>query len=239
MLISINIPDDCVCLLKDGQTVEFDVSFLEKKVQTEINIPLAKKIGVPPAKIFRYLKKFVGENIRKGEIIAVKQNLLSSNKYMSDHEGMIKEIDHEEGKIVISVYSGNKNIIQAFFKGQINSVKKDEMILQTSSGHEFDLKQADENFGGEVYYLKEERPDLINSENIQNKILVTQSLSPICQIKAEAVGAKGLVTLKKIAEKSDVPYAQLKNIEDLEKIFDKKLRYCLINERNDKIYFYT
>ncbi|MDO8741813.1 MAG: hypothetical protein Q7J11_01565, partial [Candidatus Roizmanbacteria bacterium] len=99
MLISVPISTADHCLLKEGQQVDFDTPFLEKKVEEEINISIAKNLGVSPQKIFHYLKKFVGESIEKNETIAINKGIFTSKKIVSKYAGQIKEINHSDGSI--------------------------------------------------------------------------------------------------------------------------------------------
>ncbi len=65
MQISISYPSSFKCLLKQGQNVDFNTPYLEKKISVDVSIPIAKKLGVNPTHIFRYLKKLVGEKLTK------------------------------------------------------------------------------------------------------------------------------------------------------------------------------
>src|SRR4030065_1627239 len=108
MLITIPFSSSDRCLLKEGQMVDFETPFLQKKVEEEINIAIAKNLNVPPQKIFHYLKKFVGESIEKNETIASNKGLFTTKKVISKHSGLIKEINHSDGSITIS----SKNEVQ-------------------------------------------------------------------------------------------------------------------------------
>ena len=124
MLISISISVFDRCLLKEGQLVDFDTPFLEKKVEEEINVSIAKNLDVPPQKIFHYLKKFVGESIEKNETIAINKGIFTTKKIVSKYSGLIKEINHSDGSITILNKTEIENTINSFFKGKVNKIKK-------------------------------------------------------------------------------------------------------------------
>ncbi len=235
MVISIEIPEEVKCLLKSGQMVNFDTPFLERKTQIEKDIFLAKEMGIEPDKIFHYLKKFVGENITKGETLAIKKDLLSTRKVTCDYDGVIKEIDHTEGKVILASYSNEKKTLPAFFKGEVLEVKKNSFSLKVTDGLEVEIKKTDNDFGGEVFYLKD---NLLTPAKIGNKILLAQEISSYLQAKAETLGATGFVTLTKLKDHSDLPQAQIKEISDFKKIVEAKYSYCLIIKKNSRIYFY-
>ena len=55
IIIPLSITDHC--LLKEGQTVDFETPFLQKKVEEEINISIAKNLNVSPQKILTFPQK--------------------------------------------------------------------------------------------------------------------------------------------------------------------------------------
>jgi len=67
-------PKTVSVFLKKGQEVDFDTPFLDTEENVNIQIPIANSLNISPSKIFNFLKKFVGENIKKGDIIAVKRD---------------------------------------------------------------------------------------------------------------------------------------------------------------------
>ena len=238
MIIKIPIPVESKCLLKVGQKVTFDTPFLEKKTATDIHVPLAKTLRIPPSKIFRYLKKFVGDHTEKGEALANKKTLLSSQTIICEYAGIIKEINHVEGVMIISVFEGKKNSITSYFTGEVVEMKKDELSLKVNEGKEYMLKTVSTDFGAETFYLKDDNAQLTDMK-IQNKILICESLSSYSQTKAEALGATGFISVRDPSDTLTVFYAMLKSAEDLKKIFQSHLPYCLADKKSSRIYFYA
>jgi hypothetical protein len=238
MLIAITIPENAKCLLKSGQNVEFDTDFLENKVENEIEIPISKKIGIPPAKIFRHLQKFVGENITKGEILAVKKDLFSSRTIICDYDGVVKEVDHEEGRVVLLTNTGQKDTVKAYFKGQVNEINKNTVVIKVGEGKEFELKKTTGSFGGEVCYFNRKENESLKAEQVANKVVVAEAIDSYFQSKAEALGACGYVSLMKLTDSTALPHAVIKSLDDFKKIVSLKHPYCLIEAKNSKIYFY-
>src|SRR3989344_7443649 len=124
MNITVSIPDGVKCLLKTGQKVEFSTPFLENKVINDITIPVAKKLNIASDKIFNYLKKFVGDSIGNNEIIAEKKGLIGRSKIISNSPGIIKEINHYTGEIIVSYPTSQKDQLLAFFKGEVSGIDK-------------------------------------------------------------------------------------------------------------------
>ncbi|MEK7633408.1 MAG: hypothetical protein AAB437_01025, partial [Patescibacteria group bacterium] len=175
MLISIPIYTADRCLLKEGQSVDFKTPFLEKKVEEEVNISIAKSLGVPPQKIFHYLKKFVGESVEKGEIIAVNKSMFSTKKIISKYSGQIKEINHSDGSITISSKTKIDNVVNAFFKGNVNKIKKNEILIETNKGEQFPAKNVSHDFGGKTFYSINNSD--FTSENLLNSVVVCDSIT--------------------------------------------------------------
>src|SRR5690348_13796047 len=101
MTIAFTVPLESDILIKKGQEVDFDTPFVKAAETQTIEIDLAKKLSTAPKNIFQHLKKFVGEAINKGDLIAQSSSLLSSKSYYSEQQGVIKEIDHNRGVIII------------------------------------------------------------------------------------------------------------------------------------------
>lgn len=155
MLISIPISVFDRCLLKEGQLVDFNTPFLSgNKVEEEINISVAKNLGVPPQKIFHYLKKFVGETIEKDEVIAINKGVFKTNKIVSKYSGLIKEINHSDGSIVVQSKTEIETTVNSFFKGKVDKIKKNEVIIAVDKGEQVPAKNISRNFGGGGLFIQ-------------------------------------------------------------------------------------
>lgn len=236
MLISIPLSVSDHCLLKEDQAVDFDTPFLQKKVEEEVNVSIAKNLNVSPQKIFHYLKKFVGETIEKDEIIAVNKGMFTTKKIVSKYSGLIKEINHSNGSITILSKTEVENTINSFFKGKIAKIKKNEMSIEVGKGEQFPAKNANQNFGGKIFY-SDNSLDFF-TENVSNSIVVCENITSYYKSKAEALGCKGFLSLSKLSEDLEAPFAQFKNISDYKKIVKSKFAYCTVVSSSSTIYFY-
>ena len=234
IIIPLSVSDHC--LLKEGQTVDFDTPFLQKKTEEEVSISIAKNLNVSPQKIFHYLKKFVGETIEKDETIAINKGLFTTKKIVSKYSGLIKEINHADGTITILSEEETENTINSYFKGKVNKIKKNELSIEVSKSEEYPGKNINQNFGGKTFYLDENLD--FNSENLFNSIVVCENITSYYKAKAEALGCQGFLSLSKFNEESSAPFAQLKNINDYKKIVKTKFTYCTILSNSSNIYFY-
>ena len=235
MIINIPIPEDVKYLIQTGQTVNFDTQLIEIKERVDIAIHISQKLNIPSDKIFMYLKKFVGDDVNKGDILAEKKGFMTKQAVISEDEGIIKEVNHDSGEIVISATKGRENQIKAFFKGEVLDLKKNSLKLKVHDGHAFTLKQASADFGGELHYLGDDS-DLVSQE-IAEKVLLAENINPYIKVKTEALGIRGYISFQAPPD-TQLPYCQIKNIEDQKKIFKLGYPYCYIDKSSGKIYFY-
>ncbi|MFA6081628.1 MAG: hypothetical protein WC741_04445 [Patescibacteria group bacterium] len=236
MLITIPISVSDQCLLKEDQEVDFETPFLQITAEEEVNISIAKNLNVSPQKIFHYLKKFVGESIEKNEIIAINKGMFTTKKIVSKYSGLIKEINHSNGSITILSQTEIKNTVNSFFKGKIAKIKKNELSVEVGKGEQFPVKNTNQNFGGKTFYA--DKNSDFYTENVSNSVIVCENITSYYRSKAEALGCKGFLSLSKLSEDLEAPFAQLKNINDYKKIVKTKFTYCTVVSNSSTIYFY-
>jgi len=238
MQITVSIPNDARFLIKANQKVEFKTPFFEKRTRNSNILLISQSLGIPPKKIFKFLKKFVGDSVKKGDLIGIKKDLFSTKRIVSSFDGVIKEIDYEEGKIIIESFK-DSNVFSTYFKGTVVELKKDRAIIKVESGKEYELKKAGTDFGGPTLYEKDiSRVDGLRADQIERKILIFDSPTSFVLTKMEALGLKGMVSLRLLTEESHLPMAQLRSIDDFKQILSQQFPYCLVNQKLSKIYFY-
>lgn len=239
MLLSLKIPGGTKLLVKAGQKLDFDTPFYRSKSEVDFSIAIAGKLDVPPAKIFHYLKRFVGETVEKGSVVAVKKNLLSTTKVVSEKAGIIKEVNHHEGVLIISSMEGAESDHMANIKGEVSEIKTNEIKIKIADGIEFPLKIASGVFGGETLFVKSDTDQNLTETDVQGKVIIAKSLSDFFVIKLEALGAIGIVTLfKPDSPHTSLPFGYLKNIDDFEKIAKKTLNCCFVDASCSRIILY-
>lgn len=239
MNITFSLPFNGELLIKAGQKVDFKDPIAKKQAAEEITIPLASILKVSPNAIFKSLKKFVGEAFSKGDLIAEHKGMLGSKKYHSEFDGIIKEINHTEGTIVVETTSDKKDTEYAFFKGEVEDIADGKVTLKVDKYVQFELKEANNDFGGETLIITEKVLPTISSDDVNEKVIFAEKLQPYDQVKLETLGIKGLITLHPHAQEPSVPKAILKEIQDWEKIQKQHFPYCIISKNNNTIYFYA
>lgn len=238
MIVHFDIPNEVSILVKKGDEINFNTLLYQINSYEEKKIYLAENLQINPKNIFRFLKKFVGEKVEKNETIATKKTFFSQKNIKSPVSGIIKEIDHHQGLIIIESLSNNAKKVFSPFKGVIEKVSKNELQIKINKPQDYQIKKTTFDFGGETFYLKENQFFDIESDQVENKIIISEKLPSFSQIKLEALGVKGFITLESLPNKTDVNFALIKNIDDFEKIKKNQFPYCTIISKTDKIYFY-
>lgn len=237
MLISLSIPKDSVVLVNKDQKLDFQSPVFEKNIEKDLSINISEKLGINPKNIFRYMKKLVGAEIKKDEILAEKTGVFSSTKVLSPQEGLIREIDHNLGLVILTSKSIDKNKIFSPIKGLVEKVGKQDIEIKVVKGIEIEGKNNSFDFGGEIFYFDPER--FTSAADISGRIIVAEKIQSFMQTKIEALGAKGFVTVEKLIEETDLPFAVIKDLSDFKKIKKSDFPYCASIASSDNIYFYS
>jgi len=259
MIITLALPKNAHFKIRKGVTINFGDPLYEVETRQETRINIAEKLRVKPEDIFRHVVKVIGEKVKKGELIAKKKNILKTDKIYSDADGLIKEINHQTGEIVLVAdlaVCGDKKIITANFKGIIEDIKKKLTLNQSAesaddlglprtdlrsgswvkikieNGIEFELKDINSDGGGEVFYFKEESFFFrITEDQIKNKIIVLPNLKSHMEAKCEALGCSGFVLLTGKLP-TNLPSAKIKNINDYQRIIQLNCRYVIYSKKD-------
>ncbi len=239
MEINISFPSNVKFLVKANQDIDLQTPLYEEKQKKTITINLAKKLKIKPEKIFDYLNFFVGDEIKKNDIIASKKDLFQTKTCLSEFNGLIKEINHHTGEIILTSQSDQSMKNKSSFKGKIINIEKNNLIINLPKGHQFQIKKTNfEFFGGKSLYLLEKHLENLTRDQIEQNIMIIEIPTSYLQIKAEALGGKGFITLKSLPETTNAPFALLKKRDDFKKIFTYNHKYCLFIKNKMTVYFY-
>lgn len=225
--------------IHEGDFIEFNTPIVIKKKTQEITIPIASLLQVQEDKIFNYLTKFVGEEIRKGDTIGKKKALFGMKEYKSEIDGIVREINHQLGCLVVDAQLEEETEYESFISGKVVEKTEKYLTVEVKEGKHFSLKHANNVFGGEVVIVLSENISLLTDDDVNNRIVVTQKLAPHEQVKLETLGARGFVTLHTLPENGYVPWAQFSTIPDWEEAAKHQYPYCTIDKKNARIYFYS
>ncbi|MFW5704128.1 MAG: hypothetical protein ACOCXQ_04775 [Patescibacteria group bacterium] len=238
MKIVVPIPEEADVLIKKGDTVDFDTPFITNITVEEVKISLASNLGFEPDKIFMYLHKFVGDEIKKDELLAEKKAFLSTKQYVSEFHGTVKEINHYDGSITLEKKREGSVATNCYFQGKVEEIEKDKLILKVKHASEFLLRDEAPAFGGPTLYYDLVTSDDLTEEKIAGKVIIAEKLATFDIVKFEALGATGFVTLQPPEEETITPIAVVKQIKDFENMKKQVFSCCIIGPEHTTIYLY-
>lgn len=225
-------------LIKSGQKVDFSTPLMRKGASETITVNIASHLGIAPADIFLSVKKVVGDEVKGGEVLAEKKTILSVKKFISPREGTVREINHEEGTMVIEVTEQKSETSRCFFTGTIEKITPDQICLKVGTAAEFALAKTDATFGGMIAFLEAADVTSVTQEKIIDHVIFIPTITPYEQAKIETLGAAGFVTTSSLATDEMPPKAVLSSKQDAAKIKSARLTYCIIDKKNDTLFLY-
>lgn len=238
MKIPVIIPAETELLVQKGQEVNFGTPFVRRNAVEIIKIPLASALGFSPDKIFIFLHKFVGDKVQRGELLAEKKAMMSSRQYLSEYDGTIKEINHYDGTVTLETPKEDTFEQNCFFKGTIEEIEGNVLLLKISHGKQYPLMEAAPFFGGEVVLYDSALGSQITEDEVNDHVIVADKLTSYDQTKLEALGAQGFVLLQNNDDPASVPTAMLKTVPEFEEIKKQGFSACMIGPDHTTIYFY-
>lgn len=236
--INLSIPKNSQLLIEMGKNLDFQSPFYQIKKTVCEKIPLAKLLNINKEKIYQYIKKTVGQKVKKNEIIAQRKGFLSEKKIVSPIDGEIIEINHENGEMIIAYQSKDNKTKNCFFKGVVKEIKNNIVSVQIKNGVKIPLDEVNLQAGGEIFFYRSDSLFFqISEEDIKDKIVITEKLTSHVNLKCETLGCSGFLFIEK-EEKPSIPYGRLNNIKYLKRIIDNNLKYCLFSNIDQFVVFY-
>lgn len=238
---------DVALVVKNNDLVSVGQVIAKKILKNEFVVDLARDFSMSPEKIRKSLRKKPGDEVKKGEVLAIKKGFLglSVEKILSRVEGKFLRFERESGKIVIGQDGEGVELdIVSPVEGRVVLCNNEKLVIESDK----DSFKARKGFGGsviaEVYILdgafenKEKERDreislyyALDSEAV-NKIVVGKMFPRDLLIKSAGMGVAGIVgteirdeDIEYLAKrKMEVPLLEVDNeiIENLKKWKGKK-----------------
>ena len=237
MKVPVKIPSNAEILIQTGQKVDFSTPFMQKKGKKKMEIPLARTLHFHPEKIFLNLKKVIGDRVQKGEMLAEHKAFLSTKQYFSKVDGIISEVNHITGNLILDIESSDLHITNCFFTGEVMAIHEDHIEIGVNKMQKFETTEALDHYGGaQVFYL--ENAASCAEEDVEAKYVCTTLIDPLAHIKIEAFGAQAYITDTKKNVNGTIKQIVLQNPEDFQEIKNHKYPYCLVGFDNTSIFLY-
>lgn len=240
--ISITIPSGSLPLVQVGDVVTFNtelVGVTQKPVITK-TIQIAETLKFKPGKIFKHLRKNIGDKIYKGDVVATKEAVFATKKYIADEDGVLTSVNHHSGEIIIEHTSSDEKSekILAMVEGTVSSLEIDKIHIKTSKTLSIELaKEAAERIGGKVVITDKEHAMQLTLPQVQGNIILSSDLSDYVFSKFEALGASHIIVSEQISTSSPRMLV-LNNPKDMQTIIDFVPHAVYANASEKNITFY-
>lgn len=165
-----------------------------------VTVDVAFELGCKPADVPRYMLRHVGQEVKKGQIIAKKGEgqAFFSKTALTPVSGVISEVDARTGKVTIS-RPFKEVVVKAFITGRVSSVmERLGCVVETPGVRLTGMFGVGRESHGPLKVLvgspdEPLTPDLITPD-CKGKILVGgSSVTDEALAKALSVGAKGVI----------------------------------------------
>ncbi len=197
-----------------GDKVTFgQVVFRPKQTKVD-KFNLADLLQVKPKYLSKYLKIKPGTQVKSGDVLAKKVNLLQKLDIKSPSEGKFEIIDEVKGIAAISKsYPGKETL--AWFSGKVKEVDKNKVVFEVN-GHSIKAEDGKgEPVSGQLLVIDADIDSLSMPTEVERCILAIREALPAIVAKANTLGALAIIA-EKIDEPSfKLPYLQIQNISQL------------------------
>lgn len=239
MTITVHLEDQTgELLIKKGDNVDFDTPLIKKSKNEELKIQIASILKIQPGKIFMHLNKIVGDDVKKGDIVAEKKTILKKRYFISDVDGVIKEINHEDGTITLSAQSDSLDQTLSFFKGKIKEIGGNTVTIEVSDVKSIPLSVARSTFGGEMIFITHDSTSSLNEERVKNKIVCAKSITEYDASRLEVLGVRGIITKHKLPSSVMAASAQIQNPQDFDSLAKEHHPYCIVDKQSTTMFSY-
>lgn len=232
MVLDIPIDPDKKLAIKVGEQVDFNTLLYKNKEKKEERIEVAELLAIHPKKIFHHLKKNVGDSLVAGDLLAEKKTFFTDKKVTSHIEGVITEVDHIEGIVLIETQKDTHSEY-CWFAGHVEDVSKKSVRIKIGKHEEYTAKYVENDFGGVVWLFSGQ------GQCPEHPVGIAEKATEYEVAKLEALGGRGLITTYKYVGETNLPKAELKLISSYKELSTKQFSYCFAHAQHSTIILYS
>lgn len=233
MILEIPVDPEKKLAIKVGEKVEFNTPLYTNTEKSSERIEVAELLSIHPKKIFHHLRKNVGDSIIIGDLLAEKKSFFSDKKVTSHIEGVITEIDHIEGVVLIETQKDTQSE-QCWFAGHVVEVSKKQVHIKIGRHIALEAKYVEGDFGGMIWLLSER-----GAESPAYPVGITERATEYEVAKLAALGGRGLVTTYKYEGLTSLPKAEFKLKDSYKDVSPKQFSCCFTQVLTSTIILYS
>lgn len=233
MLIDVPVDPEKKLAIKVGEKVDFNTALYVNKEKKQERIELAELLSIHPKKIFHHLKKNVGDSVVTGDLLAEKKSFFSDKKIHSHIEGVITEVDHIDGVVLIETQK-ETNAEFCWFAGHVVEVSKKKIQIKLGKHKELQAKYVEKDFGGMIWLPLQSPLDTPDYP-----VGVMEIASEYEVAKLEALGGRGLITSAKYEGATSLPKAEFKLKDSYKEVESGQFSCCFAQVQHSTIILYS
>ncbi len=233
MLTEIPYDGDRALAIKTGMAVDFNTPLYKGSTKREERIEVASLLAIHPQTIFTHLKKNVGDTVKKGELLAEKKSFFGQKHIVSDLDGVITEVDHIEGIVLLETQS-DEFVETCWFTGTIQAITKTHISLKVGSHQTVEVKHIERDFGGSVWLMHSHTDNAPASPVALAEKFTTYDIA-----KLEALGGTGFIATYAFTGETILPHTEFKLKNGYEDAAKLTLPYCITQAHHSTIIFYS
>ena len=234
MILEIAIDPEKKLVIKIGDKVGFDTPLYKNKEKAEERIEVATLLSIHPKKIFHHLKKNVGDIVTVGDLLAEKKSFFSDKKITSHIEGIITEVDHIEGVVLIETQK-DTSFEYCYFAGHVVEITKKHIQVKIGKHVQLPAKYVEKEFGGMIWLLSDQ-----TTISFESPVGIAERATEYEVAKLEALGGSGLITSYKYEGNTSLPKAEFKLKDSYKEVVSsKEFSCCFAQVLNSTIILYS
>ncbi len=184
--------------VKEGQLIHPQDTLAQYVQFQQYGINLSQALGVKPKNVSQYLTTSLGNNVKSGDIIAVRPSILHKRTVISPVDGQIYALDNQNGHLTIHT-SAKKISIHSPVTGKIESIKREGIVILVS-GDVFGIETGQGSITWGKAKLYQNSLPTLTKDDRGEILLVRGILSRALLSKSKALRIKGIVS-----DKTNIP----------------------------------
>ncbi len=233
MTLDIAVDPEKKLAIKVGDEVNLSTPLYKGKEKSEERICVAELLAIHPKKIFNHLKKNVGDRVKEGDLLAERKSFFSDKKISSHIEGIITEVDHIEGVVLIETEK-KSTFETCWFAGHVEEISKKNVHIKIGKHTQYEAKYVEKDFGGAIWLFAN-----YSTTAPEFPVGIAERANEYEVAKLEALGGGGLITSYKFESATQLPKAEFKLKSSYEELQSKQFSYCFAQAHHSTIIVYS
>lgn len=127
--VTLYLPKNTKPSLKEGDPVAFGQLLTGDDSSTHIVISLGKLLGISPKDTGAVLRKYEGERVERGEVVAVRKGFFGSKAIKAPIAGRLSRVDTGKGEVTLSPIETDETTVVSPVAGRVAKITGEEIAI--------------------------------------------------------------------------------------------------------------